>query len=188
MGSEHPRPPGGHGAGRGVSEAEWGLSQGGEGMPWRMCPTEPCSRYGGTSSTRGQLCTGGGGRPQEMHLGGPSHHILKGTAPPRCQLWPQSPEFRRGEEMPSQARRAIRVLQKEPLSVRRPRAPPLLAFQSLDSARWTPDGTRTGGRQPGLDLALSQAPELTASPCCPRAPGRSQPRTPSAPVWAVGAG
>lgn len=86
MGSEHPRPPGGHGA-------EWGLSQGGEGMPWRMCPTEPCSRYWGTSSTRGQLCAGGGGRRQEMHLGRPSHHILKGMATPRCQLWQQSPEF-----------------------------------------------------------------------------------------------
>lgn len=25
----------------------------------------------------------------------------------------------------------------------------------LDLARWAPDGTRVGGRQPGLDLALS---------------------------------
>lgn len=82
------------------------------------------------------------------------------------------------------------VLQSELLSVRRPRGNPLLALQSLDSARWTPDGTRIGGCQPGLDLAVSQAPELTASltllPTCP--PGSSRSRAPSTLAWAVGVG
>lgn len=41
---------------------------------------------------------------------------------------------------------------------------PLSAHSSLDFARWAPDGTEIGGCQPGLDLALSQAPELTAVP------------------------
>lgn len=46
---------------------------------------------------------------------------------------------------------------------------PLHALQSLDLASWAPDGTRICGRPPGLDLALRQAPELTASPSSPRA-------------------
>lgn len=67
----------------------------------------------------------------------------------------------------------------ELLSVRRPRAHTPLAAQCLDSGRWTPDGTRIGGHQPGLDLALSQARKLTVSPglpCTPRVvPGLEPP-------------
>lgn len=72
--------------------------------------------------------------------------------------------------------------------VRKPGAPQLLAFQSLDSVRWTPDGIRIGGRQPGLDLALRQARELTASPFSPGAPEWFPAQILSAQVWAVGAG
>lgn len=71
--------------------------------------------------------------------------------------------------MPSQARRAIRVPQKEPLPVRRPTAPPLLAFQSRFSqmdARWQQDWWPPARAGPGSKSG-SRADSLALLPTCP---------------------
>lgn len=73
------------------------------------------------------------------------------------------PRILKGRRYPLRPIEHRRVLQRGLLSAGRPGAPHSL----LSSLLTQPDGHQMA---PGQDLALSQAPEPTASPCCTRAP------------------
>ena len=79
---------------------------------------------------------------------------------PRVAAKPRILKGRRCCLRPAEHRR---VLQRGLLSARRPGAP----YSFPSSLLTQPDGHQMA---PGLDLALSQAPERTASFCCTRAP------------------
>ena len=79
---------------------------------------------------------------------------------PRVAAKPRILKGRRCCLRPAEHRR---VLQRGLLSARRPGAP----YSFPSSLLTQPDGHQMA---PGLDLALSQAPEPTASSCCTRAP------------------
>lgn len=155
-----------------VSEAKWDLGQPRKGQPGTSPSSEPCSRCWGLSrETRSQLCAGGAGGSQDVHLQSPFHCIPKGTAEPQVPMVGAKPRILEGAG--GAVSGPLSTLGCRKGSCCRsgdPQCHPPNALHPLDSARWAPDGTRIGGRQPVLDLALCQAPELTASPCFPRAP------------------
>lgn len=130
------------GLGQDVLESEWDLGRGQEGQPGASASSEPCSPPCPPPPSATLPYASGSSKAQNSEGGR------------KCCLRPLSTKGPAWEL----------------LSVRRPRAHTPLAAQCLDSGRWTPDGTRIGGHQPGLDLALSQARKLTVSPGLPRTP------------------
>lgn len=126
----------------------------GAGRGWRGVSASSQLRprcWGPSGKTRSQLCVRGGGDVRTCTHEVPFMASRMGRRPPGANGGSEAQNAEGGGGgVPSQAHL---VRQRGLPSVGRltPHGMP----SDLDLARWAPDGTRVGGRQPGLDLALS---------------------------------